>query len=122
MRSLRIAALVAATVALSVSMPAEAQRNPIRGQGQRGRAMQPGPDSMRRQRAQLEDAVRQRIERQMQVRLGLSDDQVAKVRDIKTRFAPRQQALMQQEREIRMSIREEWIGSDSTRQNIVADL
>lgn len=123
MRTLRTAVLIAATAATALAVPAGAQRNPIRPQGRRGMGVQqPQPDSMRRRRAELEGAVRQRIERQMQVRLGLTDDQVAKVRDINARYQQRHQARMQQEREIRMSIREEWIGGDTTRQAVVADL
>jgi Spy/CpxP family protein refolding chaperone len=66
--------------------------------------------------------IRQRLTRQMQSRLGLTDAQMGKVREINMRFADRREMLMQQERDVRMSLRDEMITADSSRQQAVADL
>ncbi len=97
-------------------------RNPGGRGGRRGPQGGQPQDSGRRDRAMLEGELRQRLARQMQTRLGLSDAQMGKVREINMRFADRRLTLEQQERDVRMSLRDEMITADSSRQQAVADL
>jgi Spy/CpxP family protein refolding chaperone len=118
-----VVALAVAVWAAAFEQLAAQGGNPIRQQGRRGMGVQPRPDSMRPGRAaQLEADVRQRIARQMQTRLGLTDAQMTKVQEISGRYADRRQVLLDQERDVRMSIRQEVVAADSTRQAQVAAL
>lgn len=115
--------------ALSATLPlvASARGNPQRPPGGRGgrRAMstqqQPG-DSVGRNRAMLEHQVQRRLEQMMQRRLGATDAQMAKVRDINMKYADKRRLLLDQERDIRIALREEVIGADSSHQAHVAEL
>lgn len=97
-------------------------RNPGGRGGRRGGQVGQPQDSMPRNRAMLEGEIRQRMARQMQTRLGLTEAQMTKVREINARYADRRQTVMQQERDVRMSLRDEMITADSSRQQAVADL
>ena len=116
-RMLLAIALVAAPVVIEAQV-----RNPGGRGGRRGGQVGQPQDSMPRNRAMLEGEIRQRMARQMQTRLGLTEAQMTKVREINARYADRRQAVMQQERDIRMSLRDEMITSDSSRQQAVAEL
>ncbi|HVZ48337.1 MAG TPA: Spy/CpxP family protein refolding chaperone [Gemmatimonadaceae bacterium] len=87
-----------------------------------GRRMGMPPDSTGPGRAQLEERVRQRFAQRLKTQLGLTDDQMAKVRDINLRYAERRRTLLDQERDVRMSLREAVVAADSTRQGDVAKL
>lgn len=117
-RTLMIAAALAAALPLAVT----AQGNPPRP-GRRGAMQQqPRPDSARPNRAALEAQVRQRFAQMLRNRLGLTDAQMQKVSEINTKYAGRRRTLLEQERDIRMSLREEIVAGDSTRQRQVSDL
>lgn len=93
--------------------------------GIRGRRTGPPPqraDSARPDRAALEAQVRQRFGEMLRRTLGLGDDQMQKVLEINGRYAERRRLLMEQERGVRMSLREEITTGDSSRQKQVADL
>lgn len=118
--------LVAALIGSLGPLTMSAQGDPQRAQGGRGgrRAMamqQPG-DSTGRNRAQLEQQVQRRLAQMMQRRLGASDAQMTKVRDINVKYADKRRMLLDQERDIRIALREEVIGGDSSHQAHVADL
>jgi hypothetical protein len=115
--------ITAALVAAMLPAAADAQGNPGRP-GRRGMGQQQGPppDSMRRNRQMMEGQVAQRVEQRMKTLLNLNDAQLTKVREINMRYQQRRQMLGQQEREIRMSLREEAIAADSSRQTQVDDL
>jgi Spy/CpxP family protein refolding chaperone len=115
--------IAVALVATLNPLGAGAQGNPGRV-GRRGMLQQQGPppDSVRRNRQQMEGQVGRRVEERMKTLLNLTDAQMVKVREINVRYQQRRQMLGQQERDIRMSLREEAIGADSTRQAQVDDL
>lgn len=114
--------MLVAAMAAAVPVLADAQGNPPRP-GRRGAMQQqPQPDSARPNRAALEAQVRQRFAQMLRNRLGLTDAQMQKVVEINTRYAERRRTLLEQERDIRMSLREEIVAADSSRQNQVADL
>ncbi|MDQ8164248.1 MAG: hypothetical protein P3A28_00630 [Gemmatimonadota bacterium] len=116
-RTLLALALVTAPVVMEAQV-----RNPGGRGGRRGGLVGQPQDSTPRNRAMLEGEIRQRMARQMQTRLGLSEAQMTKVREINARYADRRQTVMQQERDVRMSLRDEMITADSSRQQAVADL
>ncbi len=109
----------AATVAFALPLPAAAQGVAPRLQGRRGG---PPPDSVQRNRAMLEQQLQQRLAQVMKNQLGATDAQMARVMEINATYSARRRALLQQEREIRMSLRQEINGADSTRHAQVAEL
>ncbi len=112
--------MLVAALAAGFPVMAGAQGNPPR-LGRRG-AMQPPPESARPNRAALEAQVRQRFAQMLRNRLGLTDAQMQKVAEINARYGERRRTLLEQERDIRMSLREEIVAADTSRQNQVADL
>lgn len=86
---------------------------PRAGAAQRGA----GPN-----RAQLEQRVRDRLGAVMKQRLGLTDQQLTKLQESNRRFEERRRALADQERDVRMSLRDEVIRGDTTRQSQVSAL
>jgi len=86
-----------------------------------GRGMQAaglGPQN----RAQLEQQVRERLGNRLKIELGLSDAQVAKVGETNRKFEEKHRILLDQERDVRMSIRDEMLRGDTTRQAQVSAL
>lgn len=115
MRRVLVMALAAA-VALPSIVDAQGQP-PRRGQGRRGL-----PDSTAPDRAALEERVRQRFAQVLRNRLGLTDDQMVKVQAINQRYAERRRTLMDQERGVRMSLRQAIMAADSANQSGVSAL
>jgi Spy/CpxP family protein refolding chaperone len=105
-------------LALVGPLAAAAQGRPMR----QGRRAAMPPDSAGPGRAQLEERVRQRFAQRLKTQLGLTDDQMTKVRDINLRYAERRRTLLDQERDVRMSLREAVVAADSTKQGDVAKL
>jgi hypothetical protein len=101
---------------------ADAQRNPGRGRRGGNLALDPTQDSIRRNRQQMVGQLGNRMEERMKTLLNLSDAQLGKVREVNARHSQKMALLNQQEREIRMSLREEAITADSSRQAQVAEL
>jgi Spy/CpxP family protein refolding chaperone len=109
--------------ALLVCAPAmQAQR--------RGRPPQPRPNASAEQqqvdrsqrRAQLEQAFRERGEQVVRQRLGLNDDQMRRFRDVNGRISSQRNALVQQERDVRVALRDEMAKGTGADQAKVADL
>ena len=96
---------------------------PPQGNPQQGRlparGMQ-GPGPLKR--AQLEQQVRERLGNRLKMELGLSDVQIAKVAETNRKFEEKHRILLDQERDVRMSIRDEMIRGDTTRQAQVGAL
>lgn len=113
-------------ILLAAAFTAGAQGNPGRPQPpqqqRRPAAGAPRPDSGRPDRAALEGQVRDRLAQQARRQLGLNDAQVSKLRETRQKFMERRRVLNDQERDIRMSLRDEMITGDSTRQKQVGDL
>jgi protein CpxP len=73
-------------------------------------------------RANLEQQVRERIAKVTKEQLGLSDQQMAKLQATNKRFEDQRRLIVDQERDIRMSLRDEMLRPDSARQGQVAAL
>ena len=115
--------IVSALLFVATSAITSGQGNPPPLPAQRrtaGRGQQ--PDSTTATRAALEGQVRDRVSQMARRQLGLNDAQAEKLRQTNMKFADRRRMLMEQERDIRMSLRDEMISGDSTRQKQVGDL
>ena len=66
-------------------------------------------------RARLEQQIRQRVGQRMRDALGLTDAQLTKLTELNRRYEEKHRVLQDQERDVRMSLREEVLRSDSTR-------
>lgn len=79
-------------------------------------------DSVRPNRANLEQQVRERIAKVTKEQLGLTDQQMAKLQATNKRFDEQRRLIVDQERDVRMSLRDEMLRPDSARQGQVAAL
>jgi len=114
---------LSALLLVGTTAVAGAQGNPARpAPQQRPLAGAQRRDSQALNRVALEGQVRNRIAQMARRQLGLTDAQVEKLQQTNARFADRRRTLMEQERDIRMSLRDELIAGDSSRQRQVADL
>lgn len=104
-RTLVLMTALVAGLAVS-SAPAGAQRTP--------------PDNARR--AQLEQQIRQRLARTLKERVGLSDAQLEQVRAVNSQFEERRRILVEQERDIRIGLREEVMREEQANQERVSRL
>lgn len=98
---------------LSAQTPAVARRQARQAQT---------PDSLRPNRANLEEQVRERMAQVTKQRLGASDEQMVKLQATNRKFDDMRRTLVQQERDVRMSLRDEMLRPDSARQGQVAAL
>ena len=93
-----------------------------------GRAQQPpqapppAGDSTMPNRANLEQQVRERIAKVTREQLGATDQQMAKLQETNKKYDEKRRILVDQERDIRMSLRDEMLRPDSARQGQVAAL
>jgi len=98
----------------------------LSAQGRGGRGMPQGPppagDSTRPNRANLEQQVRERIAQVTKERLGATDQQMAKLQETNKKFDEKRRVVVDQERDVRMSLRDEMLRPDSARQGQVAAL
>ena len=99
------------------------------GRGMRPQQRQPPPpagDSAGQQarpdRAALEQQVRQRIATVTKQQLGLTDAQMTKLEESNRKYDEKRRIVVDQERDIRMSLRDEMLRPDSARQGQVAAL
>lgn len=111
--------LTLALVTGAADVAAQGGALPPRGRGRIGGMV---GDTTRPDRARLEQAVGARIEQMLRNQLGLTDAQIARVREVTARYAPRRHALLAEERQTRMALRQEVVGGDTTRQAQVAEL
>lgn len=106
-------ALGALAVAAPVVVPVAAiQAQPVRGDRPLGPA----------QRDSLEQRVRMRMEQVLKTQLGLSDEQLRQLRATNTRIEQRRRALFQQEREVRVQLRDAMRVQDTTRNAEISGL
>ena len=73
-------------------------------------------------RARLEQQLRQRVGRVVQARLRLTDEQMARLQRTNQSYEARRRALVTQERQMRLAIREQLAAGDSADQKRVAGL
>ena len=102
-----------------------AQREGTRGTARRGApppAKAPPAGQQAPNRAVLERRVQQRLAQVVQQRLGLTDAQMTKLEETNRRFSEKRGVLVDQERDIRMSLRDEMARPDSARQGQVSGL
>jgi len=83
-------------------------------------AQPPGPPPTGRD--SLESRVRQRMEQVLQRQVGLSDDQMRRLRATNRRFDAQRRDLLIRERQVRLGLRDEIALGDSTRNPQVAKL
>ena len=76
-----------------------------------------GPD-----RAALEQQVRARLGQMMKRRMGLTDAQMSKLQETNRKFDEKRRLLVDQERDVRMSLRDEMLNPDSSRSAQVSGL
>jgi protein CpxP len=82
----------------------------------------PAGDSTRPNRANLEQQVRERIAKVTKEQLGATDQQMAKLQETNKKYDEKRRIVVDQERDIRMSLRDEMLRPDSARQAQVAAL
>lgn len=73
-------------------------------------------------RADLEQQVQQRIAQVTKQQLGLNNAQMAKLQETNRKFDEKRRLVVDQERDVRMSLRDEMLRPDSARQTQVAAL
>jgi protein CpxP len=73
-------------------------------------------------RADLEQQVQQRIAQVTKQQLGLNDQQMTKLQETNRKFDEKRRLVVDQERDVRMSLRDEMLRPDSARQTQVAAL
>ena len=73
-------------------------------------------------RDSLEARVRQRMGQILRTQLGLTDDQMRQLRASNRRFQEQKRALVEQEREVRMGLRDEIESGDTTRSAQISSL
>jgi len=89
------------------------------GQG----ANPPGnPQGNPQDRAALEQRVRERMATMIQTRLGLTEDQMKKLGETNRKYEERRRLLQEQERDIRMGMRDELVLGDKANQTRVGEL
>ena len=76
-----------------------------------------GPD-----RAALEQQVKARLGQMMKKQMGLTDTQMSKLQETNRKFDERRRLLVDQERDVRMSLRDEMLRPDSSRSAQVSGL
>jgi protein CpxP len=100
----------------------------LSAQGRGGRGVRQAPPvgdtvvANRADRANLEQQVRERIARVTKERLGATDQQMAKLQETNKKFDEKRRLVVDQERDVRMSLRDEVLRPDSARQAQVAAL
>jgi protein CpxP len=95
-----------------------AQAPGARKQARRAQA----PDSVRPNRANLEQLVRERMAQVTKQRLGATDAQMVRLQATNRKFDDMRRIVVDQERDVRMSLRDEMLRPDSARQDQVAAL
>jgi len=95
--------LLAAGLAAALVTTAEAQRPRLGARGAANARVQSSQDSV--DRARLEGEVRRGFGRAVRQRVGLSNDQIARLIPLSQRYEQRRRGLQLEERETRMSLR-----------------
>lgn len=115
-RSLRTAQSLVLAMAIAAGAGSAGAQKPGRGR------MRPpaGADQPRRQT--LEKEFRQRSEQIVREKLNLNGDQVARLRTVNANLSARRNALLQQERSVRLDLRDEMSKGQSADQARVSQL
>ena len=80
------------------------------------------PPPKQADRVDLEQRVRERMTTMVKARLGLTDDQVKRLGETNAKYEERRRLLQDQERDIRMGMRDELLLGDKANQTKVGDL
>ncbi len=117
---MRVATLMTAAILCVTSVTGATTAS---AQGRRIRPMRPAPaQGVQPHRQALEQQFRQRSEQIVRQRLNLSDDQVNRLRSVNANIGGQRNALLQQERAVRMNLRDEMGKGSSADQAKVAQL
>ena len=117
---MRVVTLMTAAVLCVTSVTAATSAS---AQGRRVRPMHPAPsEGVHPRRQALEQQFRQRSEQIVRQRLNLNDDQVNRLRSVNANIGGQRNALMQQERAVRMDLRDEMAKRSSADQSKVSQL
>jgi Spy/CpxP family protein refolding chaperone len=117
---MRIVTLMTATVLCVTSLTAATSAS---AQGRRIRPMHPAPgEGVQPRRQALEQQFRQRSEQIVRQRLNLNDDQVNRLRSVNANIGGQRNALLQQERAVRMDLRDEMSKGTAADQSKVSQL
>jgi len=92
------------------------------GQGARRQQRAAAADSIPPARANLEQLVRQRMAQVIKQRLGATDDQMVRIQATNQKFDEQRRLLLEQERDVRMALRDEMLHPDPAREGRVAEL
>ena len=92
------------------------------GQGARRQLRAGRGDSVPPARANLEQLVRQRMAQVTKQRLDATDEQMVKLQATNQKFDEQRRILLQQERDVRMALRDEMLHPDPAGQGRVAEL
>lgn len=106
----------------AVLMVAFAATLSAQGQGARRQQRAAAADSVPPTRANLEQLVRQRMAQVTRQRLGATHDQMVKLQATNRKFDEKRRILVDQERDVRMALRDEMLRPDSARQGRIAEL
>jgi protein CpxP len=110
---------VIAVLMLASSATLSAQRGP---RPQQPPAAGDSTAQARPNRANLEQQVQERMAQVTKERLGATDAQMTKLQETNKKFDEKRRLIVDQERDIRMSLRDEMLRPDSARQGQVAAL
>ena len=101
--------LLAGAATLSAQAPGARREARLATQAQKA-------DSVRPNRANLEQQVRERMAQVTKQRLGVTNEQMVKLQTTNSKFDDMRRILVAQERDVRMSLRDEMLHPDSARQ------
>lgn len=107
--------LLVGAATLSAQVPGARREAKLARQAQKA-------DSVRPNRANLEQQVRERMAQVTRQRLGATNEQMAKLQATNSKFDDMRRILVAQERDVRMSLRDEMLHPDSARQGQVGAL
>ena len=113
---MRVLAMLAAIPMLATAQGGSPPPPPPQGSG----GQQSG--AMETDRAALEQQVKARLGQMMKKQMGLTDAQMAKLQETNRKFDEKRRLLVDQERDVRMSLRDEMLSPDSSRSSQVSGL
>jgi hypothetical protein len=105
-RVARGACVLGALLTIGVAGPAQAQQ----------------PLDQPERRAQLEERFRRQLAQMLKNRLNLSDEQLRRLGEVNQRHEEQRRLLVQQERDVRMALREEMLAGERANQQRVSEL
>lgn len=125
----RIVTMIAASASVLAAQAGTQPRRPAPPAGGAGQptVMQPGRGDRQMDRRQLPDSLRRkqmqgRMGDLLKQRFGLSDAQVTKFGETNKKFAERARLIGEQDRDLRMAMRDEMLRPDSARSSLLSAL